>query len=476
MRLDDTVLRERSAQENFPVASRALPRPVRSHLLAIYGVARVVDDMGDERAGDRLGELDAAKTSSTVRTGDATHPAFVRLTPTLRELDLDAHLPRADRGEPPGPGGDPLRHVGVVARLLRAVGQPGRAARAGVFGAATPERVGWSDDVCTALQVVEHLQDVGEDMPAAASTCPPRTSPLRRRRDDSARRGIGARCAWPCAYEVDARPAVCCDPAAPPLAPPPRAGARGGRRVRRRWPRRPRRDRAGRLRRARRRRCRPVRPRARCHRTAHVASPARGRGMRRRRRLRALRGDHPQAGEELRLRHPAAPARQARARCRRSTRWPGGSTTSATATAPPDEKLAELDGGACATAIAAPRHAADDDPVLRRARRRRRPLPDAAARRSTSSSTGCEHGRNGAAYKTFADLVAYCRRVAGSIGRLSLGVFGTARPGAAAALADELGVALQLTNILRDIARTAAMGRVYLPPRTSTRFGCDARR
>jgi phytoene synthase len=75
----------------------------------------------------------------------------------------------------------------------------------------------------------------------------------------------------------------------------------------------------------------------------------------------------------------------------------------------------------------------------------------------------------GEQFETFPELVRYCRCVAGSIGRLSLGVFGThdedISPGSAcsAQLADDLGVALQLTNILRDLREDLIAGRIYLP-------------
>jgi phytoene synthase len=85
---------------------------------------------------------------------------------------------------------------------------------------------------------------------------------------------------------------------------------------------------------------------------------------------------------------------------------------------------------------------------------------------------GCVADVNGTSYKTFDDLRHYCRCVAGSIGRLSLGVFGAADMGAAAPLADSLGVALQLTNILRDIREDYGNGRVYLPAEDLERFGC----
>jgi len=85
---------------------------------------------------------------------------------------------------------------------------------------------------------------------------------------------------------------------------------------------------------------------------------------------------------------------------------------------------------------------------------------------------GCEADVRGTSYRTFEDLLHYCRCVAGSIGRLSLGVFGTSDVATAAPLADALGVALQLTNILRDIREDYAGGRVYLPAEDFERFGC----
>jgi phytoene synthase len=76
----------------------------------------------------------------------------------------------------------------------------------------------------------------------------------------------------------------------------------------------------------------------------------------------------------------------------------------------------------------------------------------------------------GTRYERFDELVVYCRRVAGSIGRLCLAVFGSEHP-EAAALADDLGVAMQLTNILRDVREDALNGRVYLPGEDLRRFG-----
>jgi 15-cis-phytoene synthase len=79
----------------------------------------------------------------------------------------------------------------------------------------------------------------------------------------------------------------------------------------------------------------------------------------------------------------------------------------------------------------------------------------------------------GTRYETFADLLPYCRRVAGAIGRLSLGVFETRDRETASVYADDLGVAFQLTNILRDIREDLEQGRMYLPAEDLERFGCD---
>ena len=87
---------------------------------------------------------------------------------------------------------------------------------------------------------------------------------------------------------------------------------------------------------------------------------------------------------------------------------------------------------------------------------------------------GCVADVRGTHYETFEDLHYYCRCVAGSIGRLSLGIFGTSHdPDEAARLADSLGVALQLTNILRDIREDRQNGRIYLPAEDLAKFDVD---
>jgi phytoene synthase len=85
---------------------------------------------------------------------------------------------------------------------------------------------------------------------------------------------------------------------------------------------------------------------------------------------------------------------------------------------------------------------------------------------------GVELDVRGARYETFEELVAYCRAVAGSIGRLCLAIFTEGHGNGASQLADDLGVAMQLTNILRDIREDQARGRVYLPAEDLRRFDC----
>jgi phytoene synthase len=87
---------------------------------------------------------------------------------------------------------------------------------------------------------------------------------------------------------------------------------------------------------------------------------------------------------------------------------------------------------------------------------------------------GCEMDVVGTSYDTIEDLVVYCRRVAGSIGRLSLAIFGAADAPGANGFADDLGVALQLTNILRDVKEDGRRGRVYLPAADAAAQGCPA--
>jgi phytoene synthase len=115
---------------------------------------------------------------------------------------------------------------------------------------------------------------------------------------------------------------------------------------------------------------------------------------------------------------------------------------------------------------------ASDDPVLVAVAdaSRRLPIPLEAFGELVD---GVEMDVAGTQFETFDDLVGYCRNVAGSIGRLCLGVFGARDMSVAPGYADELGIALQQTNILRDIREDLIAGRVYLPTEDLMRFGVD---
>ena len=86
---------------------------------------------------------------------------------------------------------------------------------------------------------------------------------------------------------------------------------------------------------------------------------------------------------------------------------------------------------------------------------------------------GVEQDVRGTAYETFGELVGYCDNVAGSIGRLCVAIFGSADPPRALRHAGDLGVAMQLTNIVRDVREDLELGRVYLPAEDLRRFGCE---
>ncbi len=145
-------------------------------------------------------------------------------------------------------------------------------------------------------------------------------------------------------------------------------------------------------------------------------------------------------------------------------------------TLPPEEKIAALEQ-ARRQVLDLSQHGAGqqgpDDPVLVALADTGRnfPIPMQAFGELID---GCVADVRGTSYQTFDDLHYYCRCVAGSIGRLSLGIFGTSQDlREAARLADSLGVALQLTNILRDIREDHENGRVYLPAEDLAKFDCN---
>jgi squalene synthase HpnC len=161
----DAVLK-RAGSENFSVASVVLGRERRNQLLAIYGFARLVDQIGDAVPGDRLAQLDALEREldAVFDAGTPEHPLMQRLRPTVRALALPRgpfeRLIEANRRD---------QRVADYATFDELVGYCDLSANPvgelvlHVFGAATADRIALSDRVCTALQLAEHWQDVAED-------------------------------------------------------------------------------------------------------------------------------------------------------------------------------------------------------------------------------------------------------------------------------------------------------------------------
>jgi squalene synthase HpnC len=162
----------RRGEENFPVASRVLPRRVRERLLAIYGFARLADELGDAddrppaRPQARLAALEwLAEELDRTYAGRARHPLTVRLQATLGECALPREaferLIEANRVDQ-----RVARYV-TWEQLLgycRLSADPVGELVLAAFGLASPERVALSNKVCTALQLAEHWQDVAEDL------------------------------------------------------------------------------------------------------------------------------------------------------------------------------------------------------------------------------------------------------------------------------------------------------------------------
>ena len=156
----------RAKTENFRVASLALPKRHRSDLMALYRYARFVDEIGDSYTGDRLGALDwlESELHRGLEGSPGVHPAVdgvaamarrkaIAVDPLLRLLEANRMDQRVRRYE----SFDQLLSycelsANPVGRMVLQL-----------FELDTPERVEWSDSICTGLQLVEHWQDVVED-------------------------------------------------------------------------------------------------------------------------------------------------------------------------------------------------------------------------------------------------------------------------------------------------------------------------
>jgi squalene synthase HpnC len=169
----DSEILGRVGRENFTVASRLLPRAARRHLLAFYGYARLIDQLGDAYDGDRLAALDWAQAELEAALSDpdapGLHPLIAAAAASARTLGLDAtpfpsspfvrliDANRMDQRTTRYATWDDL--IGYCRLSADPIGHLVLAA----FDADTPTRRQLSDRICSALQVAEHLQDVAED-------------------------------------------------------------------------------------------------------------------------------------------------------------------------------------------------------------------------------------------------------------------------------------------------------------------------
>jgi len=138
----------RARTENFPVASLLFPRPLRPHLRAIYGFARLVDILGDEYEGEPTWEV-MRELQPTIRACSLPREPFLRLIEANRmDQRISEYETWADLKHYCVHSADPVGRL-----VLGVLGRDGDS-----------EAVALSDDVCTGLQLVNFLQDVPRDV------------------------------------------------------------------------------------------------------------------------------------------------------------------------------------------------------------------------------------------------------------------------------------------------------------------------
>jgi squalene synthase HpnC len=157
-----------ASSENFPVAMRILPARYRRHLMALYGFARLTDDIGDEIASDERMRLLDELEADVDRIYDGATPqlaAMRELATTVAECHVPAQplrdLIQANRQDQLVTRYETFEDLVGYCRLSA---NPIGCVVLHIFGAATPARERLSDSICTALQLAEHWQDVAEDL------------------------------------------------------------------------------------------------------------------------------------------------------------------------------------------------------------------------------------------------------------------------------------------------------------------------
>lgn len=156
---------DQARTENFPVAPRWLPAAIRRRLLDVYGFARMVDDAGDEARGDRNALLDEIEADvGRIYSGRPQMPLIASLQATVRDCSIPPEpllaLLEANRVD------QSVTRYATFDDLLaycELSANPVGHLVLHVFGAFNAARAELSDHVCSALQVIEHVQDVAED-------------------------------------------------------------------------------------------------------------------------------------------------------------------------------------------------------------------------------------------------------------------------------------------------------------------------
>ena len=175
-RAEDVVAN--ASGENFPVALRVLPAVHRQHLTALYGFARLTDDLGDEaretgqapqvpQADLRLRLLDEldADVDRIYQGATPRSPVMQKMAVTVAECHVPAQplrdLIQANRQDQRVTR---YQTFAELARYCELSANPVGQIVLYIFGVATGERIVLSDSICTALQLAEHWQDVAEDL------------------------------------------------------------------------------------------------------------------------------------------------------------------------------------------------------------------------------------------------------------------------------------------------------------------------
>jgi squalene synthase HpnC len=156
----------RARGENFPVALPGISRSLRKDLLALYAFARLVDQVGDDAEGDRMAQLEALSTDlHRIPEAEPENPILQSLASVIHRHELPLppfeRLIEANRRD---------QSVAAMSTWEELVDSCTRSANPvgelvlGVLGQADEESIRLSDAICTGLQVVEHCQDVVEDL------------------------------------------------------------------------------------------------------------------------------------------------------------------------------------------------------------------------------------------------------------------------------------------------------------------------